>query len=362
MEWIADRAAGGGFQIATDILGELADPSLYREMRLAPPSEPPMDPENEYLSEDVQLTQKAFTFGVHLASNILWGQLLYRYTLPLAAAALLSPEPAARKMFSAVFLFLQVLLLGLCCVLLGLVHQCKEKRVEAMRSLKRLVNVIVKAEDMLLAGPHLIYMAVADLAWPEETLARETMVRLLRAGFQDGNDECFELQRLLLRTFLGSASTKEVLESTFAHIRDVVARHVKNQKISPVAAWFYTIASPYSMLKTCGMDHCLPDRQAWVKWRSFYGRARVEKMKLYNEAANVQATSLPRGREIPRSAAGIKKTKWRLAGPLSHYKSSSALLYLLEDEASGFSNCHRAWAGVFLQCGQFFFHKDWGRT
>ena len=227
-----------------------------------------------------------------------------------------------------------------------------------MTSLKSMVEVVVEAEEMLLGGPHLVASVVQDLAWPDETLARETMIWLVRANFDDGTQEAYELRRLMLRTFLGSSSTKEVLESTFAHLRDVVSRHSKNQKSSPAATWFYTIASPYSKLDTCGMQHLMPGHEGWIKWRSLYSRARETLTKQYNSCMNVNATSMPRGRELPVSAAGVKRTKWRLAGPLSHYRSSAALLYLLEDRQAGFANAHRAWAGAFLTCGSFFWHKD----
>ena len=94
MDWISSRAAGKHFQVVLDILRATASSEMYREMRLAPPSHPPMDPENEYLRGDVELVQKAWDFAVNLASNILWGQLLYRYTLPLGSAGLLAETTA----------------------------------------------------------------------------------------------------------------------------------------------------------------------------------------------------------------------------------------------------------------------------
>ena len=96
LKWIAGRAAGEGLAPATAILTSLASPELWREMRLAPPSVPAVSADNPYLIGDLDLLQTAFSFSVHLASNIAWGQLLYRYTLPLAAAGLLAETPATR--------------------------------------------------------------------------------------------------------------------------------------------------------------------------------------------------------------------------------------------------------------------------
>ena len=106
--------------------------------------------------------------------------------------------------------------------------------------------MLVKVEDLLLAGPSLLRQVTRDLAWPTETLARETMVRLMRSNFQQNSDEGHELRRLMLRVFLGSSSTKEVLESTFGHMRDISARHAKNMKMCTSSIWFYSAASPYA--------------------------------------------------------------------------------------------------------------------
>ncbi|OLP94799.1 hypothetical protein AK812_SmicGene23148 [Symbiodinium microadriaticum] len=221
-----------------------------------------------------------------------------------------------------------------------------------------MVSVVVDAEDMVAKGDSSLEDVLQTLAWPAETLAREVMVRLHRSGYDAETDEGFELRRLLLRTFLGSSSTKEVLESTFSHLHDISARHAKNAKMCMRGVWFYSVASPYASRATCGMAQCRPTHAEWVKWRGFYGSARDHFMKRFNKAFNVNGTELPRGRELPISPKGVTKTKWRLAGPLSHYRSSSAMLYLLEDSGKNFANCHLAWAGAFLRCGQFYWHKD----
>ena len=234
----------------------------------------------------------------------------------------------------------------------------QDQRRRAMHHLKRMVSVVVDAEDMVAKGDSSLEDVLQTLAWPAETLAREVMVRLHRSGYDAETDEGFELRRLLLRTFLGSSSTKEVLESTFSHLHDISARHAKNAKMCMRGVWFYSVASPYASRATCGMAQCRPTHAEWVKWRGFYGSARDHFMKRFNKAFNVNGTELPRGRELPISPKGVTKTKWRLAGPLSHYRSSSAMLYLLEDSGKNFANCHLAWAGAFLRCGQFYWHKE----
>ncbi|CAE7426520.1 unnamed protein product, partial [Symbiodinium microadriaticum] len=326
MDWISSRAAGKHFQVVLDILRATASSEMYREMRLAPPSHPPMDPENEYLRGDVELVQKAWDFAVNLASNILWGQLLYRYTLPLGSA--------------------------------GLLAETTEQRQLCLDHMRALVETVVEAEELVRKGPHAVADVLQDVAWPMETLAREIMVRLWRSDFDESSPEAFDLRRLVLRTFLGPSSTKEILESTFSHLHDVIGRHAKNQKASNASMYFYTIASPYSKKDTCGMEHQLPEHRDWVKWRTLFSHARQEFTQQYNNSMNVNATALPRGSEIPASSAGVKKTKWRLAGPLSHYRSSAGLLFLLEDKGSGFSNCRHAWAAGLLKCGKFFWKQD----
>ena len=95
MAWIAGRAAGEGFQVSLEILGALTSPLLYKKMRLAPATDPPLNPDSVYVQQDVEVAQAAFDFAANLAANFLWGQLLYKYTLPLGAATLLSDSDAA---------------------------------------------------------------------------------------------------------------------------------------------------------------------------------------------------------------------------------------------------------------------------
>ena len=54
--------------------------------------------------------------------------------------------------------------------------------------------------------------------------------------------------------------------------------------------------------------------------------------------------------DIPRNAQGVAKTELRLSGPMSHYKSSAAMAYLLHDKDTGFEHCPHAWAGQPNQC------------
>ena len=95
MQWIAGRASGDGLDVVTSILNTVASPQLCRDMRLAPPCNPPLDVDNTYLTDDVRMLQTAFDYAANLASNVLWGQLLYHHTLPLAGASLLAGDEAS---------------------------------------------------------------------------------------------------------------------------------------------------------------------------------------------------------------------------------------------------------------------------
>lgn len=315
IDWIARRAAGETMSTANAILQVLTDPSLYAAMRLTPACNPPVDISSPCLADDIELASKAVDFSVCLASNYAWGQLLYQFTLPLACATLLMATENGRK--------------------------------EGMGKLKELVESVMKAEEHVKGkAKSALASCLRDLGWTEEPLAREFMVRLLRANFELDNQEEYQARRLALRCFLGSCSTKEILESVFADLQDAASRTCKNKKIASHAVWFYASTSKY--VNASGMSQLLPDTGAWVRWRKQFSKERSELQKKFNNAFKISSTELPTGEDIhiPGSAAGVKKSQWRNSGPLSHYRASAAALYLMADCHNEFKHCSMAWAGL----------------
>ena len=213
-----------------------------------------------------------------------------------------------------------------------------------MKHLKSLVSAIVKAEQLAPQRPDLQDL-LTTLAFQEETLAREIMVYLQLADFDLDSDHTRECQRVMTEFCSGSSSTKDILESTFAHLAYVAGASNKNKRVSNFAAWFYAAASPY--VQASGMPQSLPIDRDWISACAQYGISKENMMGIFWKAFRSDATSLPSASDvkIPMTAAGIQKTTWRLAGPASHYNSSAAAAYLLFDSRTSFANCTFTWAG-----------------
>ena len=115
-----------------------------------------------------------------------------------------------------------------------LLHTDARKQRQGLRRLVDLVEAIVKAEDSLERLPALQSL-LTDLAFQDETLAREMMI-LIRAGGGDIDAPETQKAKQVMERFLGgSSSTKEILESTFAHLTDKVSRSNKNKRVNPLA-------------------------------------------------------------------------------------------------------------------------------
>ncbi|CAK9021484.1 unnamed protein product [Durusdinium trenchii] len=206
----AARALGSSMSTVCKILTTQSHTDLCYEMRVSPRCTPPAA--YDALQEDVVLVEKASRFAGELAGSFAWSEQFPQMTLPLAAASLLAADEEARK--------------------------------RGMKHLKSLVSAIVKAEQLAPQRPDLQDL-LTTLAFQEETLAREIMVYLQLADFDLDSDHTRECQRVMTEFCSGSSSTKDILESTFAHLAYVAGASNKNKRVSNFAAWFYAAASPY---------------------------------------------------------------------------------------------------------------------
>ena len=163
-------------------------------MKMTPQCKPAAAP--EMLPDEMQLARKTFTVATNLAANFAWSEMLHQFTLPLAAGSLLLTN--------------------------------EDKRARALRRIGQLIDAVVKADDMLVRRPDLRHV-LTDLAFQEETFAREVMIRLRRANYQLKHPEAQNVAAVMRRFFGGSSSTKEILESCFGHLADIVARSNKNE-------------------------------------------------------------------------------------------------------------------------------------
>ena len=319
LEWNAQRSLGAPFDTVGAILKAAVSPGLFQSMRLTPCCTPPLDPEfaEANLSEDFELVRKAFRFGVHLAGNCGWGEMLHRLTIPLAVNALLSQQENHKKR--------------------GMAH------------LKKMVEAIVKAENKeMVSNDNHLSRCLQDLAFTEEPFARELMILLRRADYDLADPNGVELMKAIRLFSDGSSSTKEVLESTFGHLTHVGNKSNNNKKMSPSNVWMYLTSSPF--VKASGMSQSIPNAADWVRHISSYGFRTSKEFVNYTKAFKGNSTIMPKAddMQLPTNANGVLKSKWRLSGPASHYKSSAAMAFLMRDAEHDFRNCATAWAGTLL--------------
>ncbi|OLP82399.1 hypothetical protein AK812_SmicGene36960 [Symbiodinium microadriaticum] len=101
-----------------------------------------------------------------------------------------------------------------------------------------------------------------DVAWTEETMPLELMSGFIQSGYDAHNEE---LREMLRRLKSGTASTKDLLESTFAHLTDVAQRHAKNDKLGFYSRWLYAVCSPYGRESA---PQTWPSDTDWFEYRT----------------------------------------------------------------------------------------------
>ena len=231
----------------------------------------------------------------------------------------------------------------------------RSARSQCMEHLKRITQAVIAAEQLVLDGnaPGQLQAVLKDVGWANETFSRELMFLLRSSGFNIDND--IKLRQLLWRFCNGSNSTQSILESAFAHLRDIAQRQAKALKLNPYCLWMYAVGCPY--VEKSGMAQLLPTATDWLRHAPLLGRSAEPLAQVFKRLFKLEKTILPKGEDIdlPCNAAGVAKTGWRNAGPLSHYKSSAATAFLTRDVKFNFVNASSAWAAsVLCQKGVFY--------
>lgn len=261
------------------------------------------------LEEEENKLLGAFKFAAELASNLSWRNMIHRFGLPGTAVLLLSRTEA--------------------------------DRIEAMKMLRKIIDSLLHLKSKKKeTGSKVLARLWDDLAWHEESLCRELMAMIKQSQYNH-NDR--DLQVLLSRLKTGTSTTKELLESTFAHLTDVSARGNKNKKMNAMSKWFYAVATPYGTVQAPQIMPCDAD---WLK----YSTADEELRSYFAKLWSIADSTLPdikygEDERFPQSAQQIEKTKLRAAGPRSHMRSAAALLFMLVDYENSFQNAQHAELG-----------------
>ena len=185
--------------------------------------------------------------------------------------------------------------------------------------------------------PHFLQCRVQDVGWVYHQLCRTIMCFIARGGACEK-----QLLSLLKKLFVGSSTTKNICEATFAHLYHMVNKQSKNWKMNDWTKYLYAILSPY--VETSGMCQLLPDNDDWTTVRSNLG---VDLRKTAHKFFNVNSTPMPDSQttKLPRSEKQLD-TCWRKVGTLADERSVSAMAYLVSDYTEDFEHIQMSWAGI----------------
>ncbi|CAE7250629.1 rplM, partial [Symbiodinium natans] len=275
-----------------------------------------------WASAEQELLRTCHEFAACLSANVFWSNAHYFMSLPAFLASILSKRRAERE--------------------------------TAMTHARSLVSAVIDAEKHQSEHPAAWQALLDDLAWHKQQLPRETMALCLQSGF-DSND--VRLKQLAKRLYLGSPSTKDTLENTFAFLHRKASTHSTNFKMSDACKWLYSIVSPYA--ETGGCPQLLPERSDFATVLGPNGFPDRNYANRHMFAP--KKTQLPKPTVLHRPK-DMKKSKWRSSGPLSQQRSSAAAAYLIADKADTWSNLDLCWVGrsvcvencLSLQASNFF--------
>ena len=320
-EWVSDRACGAWLAPVRDTMKVLGSAAFQDSLHFTKPLrlkalDIPHWISDEWAKTELALMKIAFAFATALAENILWSNARYWWSLPELLATQLHIDPS--------------------------VH------VAGMQQVQDIVQAIVSAEKHE-CGDKEWRELLDDLGWHKQQLPREAMALVVQCGFKVGSSEVLQLSK---RLFVGSPSTKECLENTFAFLHRKAITHSTNFKMSDCAKFVYAITSPYS--EAGGTPQVLPSSQDFSTILSPQGQATRE--WLNKHLFSPQKSIFPaKGKSVIQSAEQIYNSKWRNAGVGAQQRSAAAAAYLVADAPNNFRNVDACWAGTLVFCESWFF-------
>ena len=315
----AQAGEGSWWSTCGEILEKIHSSSLLLRMGLTQRlgEEAAEEEDHEWLAAEGQMLQTVYDFSVALASNVAWSQVMFRYSLPHAIAPLASRNRKVRE--------------------------------DAMALLKKMVDALLAAKRPEHDGNTDLQKVLDALAWHRQPLAAEVVMSLRQTHFDPHSEET---RRVAVELYAGSATTKDVLESTFGFLQDVSRRCSKNQKLSQHAVWMYAQSSKYAT--TGGVPHIRATKEDWNR---FHPNLQPELAIQFARCMNAKNTRVPEShpaddadaRGLPQNTHEVSKRKWRTSGPLSHQKSVAAMAYLMHGEPTNFQKVGLMWRGLTVK-------------
>ncbi|CAE7628136.1 rplM [Symbiodinium sp. CCMP2592] len=316
----ASRSLGQYVDTVHDILATLGGQKLHDALQVTKPSRRPRPEEMPaWALKELELLSTCSSFASSLASNVFWSNAHFWMSMPALLSTVLSKDSA--------------------------------RRAEAMHHAKLLVTAVVEAERHDCSDVAWSAM-LADLGWHRQQFARETMALFLQSGF---NCRDTSLRKLAKRLYLGSFTTKDLLESCFAFLHRKAATHSTNFKMSDSCKWLYAIVSPYA--EAGGCPQVLPEKSDFDTVLGPTGQCDREYAN--QNMFSIKKTELPNPETMHRPKQ-MKESKWKNSGPLAQQRSSAAAAYLMRDRESRWSHIDLCWVGAFFKQGAVFKRSDGG--
>lgn len=200
---------------------------------------------------EVDLVELAAEFSVCLASAWGWSQQMFQWTFPFCMAGVLSESAADRE--------------------------------GALSDGLKLTDAVIAAEEMLRqeTAPAGLAGLLQRIAWVEEPFCRELMHKV-RMGDMEW------IQAAMWKVCAGSSTTQAILESCFAHLRDVAQRQSKRCKMSPYSTWVY--ATTHNVQ---GMEQLFPEQRDWAHFGHRFGDSQDEAMASFNRVFKPESSPMP---------------------------------------------------------------------
>ena len=312
-QWHARRAQGTYSWMGTirKILNILHSDKLYKRLRFTMPVSFGLNAAPGALLEEEQSTMEMiWTLGLEMISQYTCTHVMFGMTMPHAFAFFLLPD--------------------------------QDERAAAVAQLRRIIEAVIKAFRQLKSGKCSsgLESCCEDLGWPKTQLCLDMICLLLKANFDPCDTDCIRLAQLV---FQGTGSTKDVLESVFAHLRDISFKANKNQRLNNFSRWFYATTSKCAM--TGGHDRFLPPESVL---RRYVENAAAQKHGFASQVFDMRTTDLPQDACFT-SPENVMKQKWRPAGPLSHQRSAAAAAILVQLADSNFAKISDSWTGILAK-------------
>ena len=263
----SQRSLAKWFVTVAKTMDLLTDTALIQRLELTPRplGRHVLAVDSPTVAEDVRITCRLFEFVVELSANRMWSQAHHGLVFPYVFA---------------------------CAAVDG-----ERDRARAQSLLRGIAKAWLKLKDQVCREPQGPCADLwADLGTARWQVVREILVQGEGCGWDLGNPE---LQDLCKALFGGPLSMKDILESTFASLRDSI-RQCKNSSMSQWTRFCYLICSPYGR-HDGGVPLFRPERGDFsLLYKNGFDDTEILSLNLWSPARTPFSNDLPSSQKIDK--------------------------------------------------------------